>query len=70
MNSHANLATSTSATYTYDAAGQRTQSSVTVAGVTTNTNWAYDGMTLMSLSAAQGSSSYTSPTATTRTATN
>jgi RHS repeat-associated protein len=47
-----------SATYTYDAAGQRIKSAVTVAGTTTTTNWVYDGITLMSLSATQGSSSW------------
>ena len=58
MATYANSATSTSATYTYDAAGQRTKSAVTVSGTTTTTNWVYDGLTLMSLSATQGSSSW------------
>ena len=58
MSSYSNSATSTSATYSYDAAGQRTKSAVTVAGVTTTTSWVYDGLTLMSLSATQGSSSW------------
>ena len=58
MATYANSATSTTASYTYDAAGQRTKSAVTVSGTTTTTNFAYDGITLMSLSATQGSSSW------------
>jgi RHS repeat-associated protein len=58
MATYANSATSTSATYSYDAAGQRTKSAVTVSGTTTTTNWAYDDLTLMRLSATQGSSSW------------
>ena len=58
MATYANSATATSAAYTYDAAGQRTKSAVTVSGTTTTTNWAYDGLSLMSLSATQGSSSW------------
>ena len=58
MATYANSATSTTASYTYDAAGQRTKSAVSVSGTTTTTNWAYDGITLMGLSAVQGSSSW------------
>ena len=43
MSSYANSATGVSAAYTYDATGQRTQSAVTVGGVTTTTIWVYDG---------------------------
>jgi len=48
----------TSATYTYDAHGQRTKSTVTVSGVTTTTTYAYEGLTLLSLTATQGASSW------------
>lgn len=58
MATYANSATATTASYAYDAAGQRTKSAVTVAGTTTTTNFAYDGLTLLSLSATQGSSSW------------
>ena len=42
-----------SATYTYDAQGQRTQAAVTISGQTTTTSFAYEGLLLMSLSATQ-----------------
>jgi RHS repeat-associated protein len=58
MSAYANADTATSATYTYDAAGQRTKSTVTVSGTTTTTSFAYDGLTLMTLSAAQGGDSW------------
>jgi RHS repeat-associated protein len=58
MSAYANSDTNTSASYTYDAAGQRTKKEVTVAGVTTTTSFAYDGLTLMKLSAAQGGDSW------------
>ncbi len=43
----------TTATYTYDAQGQRTQSVVTQGGVTKTTNFVYEGLLLRSLSASQ-----------------
>ncbi|MCL4553855.1 MAG: hypothetical protein M1617_07425 [Actinobacteria bacterium] len=46
------------ATYTYDAAGQRTRAVVTRAGATTTTNYVYDGIVLRSLSATQGVSNW------------
>jgi RHS repeat-associated protein len=47
------------ASYTYDAAGQRTQSVVTPAGGTTTTStFAYEGLSLRKLSASQGSASW------------
>ena len=55
MASYTNSASSTSASYSYDAAGQRTKSAVTVSGDHDDHNWVYDGLTLMSLSATQGS---------------
>jgi RHS repeat-associated protein len=55
---YANADTDTSAVYTYDAAGQRTKSTVTVGGVTTTTSFAYDGLTLLKLSAVQGASTW------------
>ncbi len=56
---YANAEAQTTATYSYDAAGQRTRSVVTVAGVTTTTSWAYDeGLALMYLAATQGSASW------------
>ncbi len=55
---HQNSATSTDASYAYDAAGQRTESTVTTAGVTTTTDFAYDGLTLLKLAATQGSTTW------------
>jgi len=55
---YANADTATSAVYTYDGSGQRTKSEVTVAGTTTTTLFAYEGLTLMSLSATQGATSW------------
>jgi len=49
-----------SATYAYDAAGQRTKSVVTRGVVTTTTEWTYEGLTLLSLKATE--SGGTSPT--------
>ncbi|MBE0416221.1 MAG: RHS repeat-associated core domain-containing protein [Coriobacteriia bacterium] len=42
-----------SATYTYDAAGQRTSATVTAGGTTTTTDYTYDGITLLRLAAAR-----------------
>ena len=47
-----------SATYAYDASGQRTRSTVSVGSTTTTTNFTYDGLTLLSLAATQGSDSW------------
>ncbi len=48
------------ATYTYDANGQRTRSVVSTAGGTTSTDYVYQGLTLLSLSAtSSGNASYT-----------
>ena len=58
MATYANSATQTNATYTYDAAGQRTESVVDVNGTTTTTNWIYDSGQLLSMNATQGSSSW------------
>jgi RHS repeat-associated protein len=58
MTSYQNSTTGTSATYAYNADGQRRQSVVTVGGVTTTTNWNYDGLTLLSLSANNGTTSW------------
>jgi RHS repeat-associated protein len=58
MSSYANSDTSTSAGYTYDASGQRTKSVVTVGATTTTTTFAYDGLTLLKLSATQGSTTW------------
>jgi RHS repeat-associated protein len=53
-----NADTATTATYTYDGAGQRTKSVVTVGSTTTTTSWAYEGLGLMYLSAVQGSTTW------------
>jgi RHS repeat-associated protein len=58
MMSYQNSAAATSATYSYNTDGQRRQSVVTVGGVTTTTNWNYDGLTLLSLSANNGTTSW------------
>jgi RHS repeat-associated protein len=58
MSAYANSDANTSALYTYDASGQRVKKEVTVAGTTTTTSFAYDGLTLMKLSATQGGSSW------------
>ncbi len=50
----------TTATYSYDANGQRTRSIVASAGGTTSTDYVYQGLTLLSLSAtSSGNASYT-----------
>jgi len=56
--SYANSASATSASYAYDAAGQRRASTVTISGATTTTTYLYDEITLLSLSATQGESSW------------
>jgi len=58
MATYANSDTQASAIYTYDASGQRTKKEVTVSGTTTTTSFAYDGLTLLSLSATQGSTTW------------
>ncbi len=58
MSSYDNDDTDTEATYTYDVSGQRTKSVVAVDTTTTTTEFAYDGLTLMSLSATRGSSTW------------
>jgi RHS repeat-associated protein len=55
---YANSDAATSATYTYDGSGQRTKSVVTVGSTTTTTSFAYDGLTLLFLSAVQGSTTW------------
>ena len=47
------------ATYTYDGAGQRTRAVVTQASLTTTTTYNYDGITLLSLVAQQGTATWT-----------
>ena len=66
MSAYANADANTSATYTYDAAGQRTKKQVTVGSTTTTTDFAYDGLTLMKLSATQGTTPGASTTSATR----
>ena len=46
------------ATYTYDGNGQRTRALVTQAGATTTTDYTYDGITLLSLDATQGTATW------------
>jgi RHS repeat-associated protein len=58
MTRYQDSATSTDASYAYDASGQRAKSAATVSGTTTTTNFTYDGLTLLRLSAVQGSSSW------------
>ena len=58
MTSYSDSATSTTATYSYDAAGERTKSVVDDNGSNWTTNWVYDGTTLMSTTATSGSSSW------------
>jgi RHS repeat-associated protein len=58
MTSYSDSDDGISATYAYDAAGQRTKSVVNVRGTVTTTNWVYEGETLLSLTATQGSSSW------------
>ena len=58
MASYANADAATTASYTYDASGQRTKSVVTVGGTQTTTTYDYDGLTLLSLSATQGAASW------------
>ena len=58
LSAYADSDANTSASYTYDATGQRTKSVVTVGSTITTTSFAYDGFTLMKLSAVQGSSSW------------
>jgi RHS repeat-associated protein len=48
-----------SAAYTYDGAGQRTRAVVTQEGLTTTATYTYDGITLLSLSAQQGTATWT-----------
>jgi RHS repeat-associated protein len=49
-----------SATYSYDASGQRTRSVVTSAGVTTTSDFTYEGLSLLAIDAAQaGGASWT-----------
>ncbi|MFA4965381.1 MAG: RHS repeat-associated core domain-containing protein [Thermoleophilia bacterium] len=57
MSAYANADTSANASYTYDAAGQRTKSVVTV-GTTTTTSFAYEGLTLLKLAATQGATTW------------
>jgi hypothetical protein len=58
MTCYQNSATQTDASYTYDASGQRTKSDVTVGSSETVTNFSYDGLALMKLSATRGSDSW------------
>ncbi|MCL4367723.1 MAG: cell wall-binding repeat-containing protein [Actinobacteria bacterium] len=50
---YANPTASTTATYTYDESGERTQAAVTIAGQTTTTAYSYEGLLLASLSTTQ-----------------
>lgn len=58
MASYANADAATTASYAYDASGQRARSVVTVGGTQTTTSYDYDGLTLLSLSATQGAASW------------
>jgi RHS repeat-associated protein len=58
MSAYANSDAGTSGSYSYDASGQRTKSVVTVGATTTTTTFDYDGLTLLSLSATQGSTAW------------
>jgi RHS repeat-associated protein len=58
MTRYQDTTTSTDASYAYDASGQRTKSTVAVSGTTTTTNFTYDGLDLLSLSATQGSATW------------
>jgi RHS repeat-associated protein len=58
MLSYDNTDTDSHGDYTYDACGQRTKSVVTVGSTTTTTSYDYDGLTLLSLSATQGSTTW------------
>jgi len=49
---------SLTATYSYDAAGQRTRAVVTQSGTTTTTDYRYDGLTLLGFTVTQGSASW------------
>jgi len=58
MASYANADAATTASYAYDASGRRTKSVVTVGGTQTTTSYDYDGLTLLSLSATQGATTW------------
>jgi hypothetical protein len=58
MTRYQNGATSTDATYSYDASEQRTKSVVTVGSTTTTTDFVYDGRDLLGLSASQGEATW------------
>jgi hypothetical protein len=54
---HTSGSLTTSATYTYDAQGQRTQAAVTMSTQTTTSGFVYQGLLLQSLSASQSGGS-------------
>jgi len=58
MTRYQNSATSSDASYAYDASGQRTKSVVTIGSTATTTSFTYDGLSLLSLAATQGSSTW------------